>query len=173
MADRSLFRFRYEPCLIEINWPSEDDMRTEGDMPRAIGNKRIFVVESDEVIRSALQFILEDENETHVLTSLEQTYAASDRWKPDLVLLGMSMIRHLGVLVLDAVRARLPEAKILLVADSRDDPLALLCLAAGADGVLGKPITHASVCDTVDWFLGRRKPSQPSLNTSTVSPKLS
>ena len=32
---------------------------------RAVENKRIFVVDDDEIIRAALQFMLHDEYETH------------------------------------------------------------------------------------------------------------
>lgn len=147
-------------------------MKTGSDTSRAMRDKRIFVIETDEVIRSALQFILDDRNETHGLTSLEQAFARGDRWKPDLVLLGVSIVRNLGVGVLDDIGARLPGAKILLVADSRNDPLAQLCLGAGAHDVLGKPIAADSVCDKVDLLLGRRKPSQVPTETSAASCKL-
>ena len=143
-------------------------MRTESHPTRAKHDKRIFVVEADEVIRSALQFILDDRNETHGLTSLEQAFAKGDRWKPDLVLLGVSIVQDQGVSVLDDIGLRLPGAKILLVADSRKDPLAQLCLGAGADDVLGKPIATDSVRDKVDLLLGRRKLSQAPAETSPV-----
>ena len=146
-------------------------MLTEADASRAMNNKRIFVVESDEVIRHALEFILESGNETHVLAGLEQAYTAGQRWKPDLVLLGLSAVRDRGILVLDEIAVRLPDAKILLVAESRNDPLALLCLAIGADGVLGQPITYDSVCDKVDLLLERKKPSRPFLDTLATSRK--
>jgi DNA-binding response OmpR family regulator len=145
-----------------------DDMRTNRDTSQPTRDKRIFVVESDEVIRSALQFILEDGNETHGLASLEKAYARGDTWKPDLVLLGVSIVRSQGVRVLDDIGVRLPGAKILLVVDSRNDPLAQLCLAAGADDVLGKPIATDPVCDKVDLLLGRRKRSKASLEIRGV-----
>ncbi len=127
------------------------------EVSRAVENKRIFVVEDDEVIRSALQFMLHDENETHELASLEQAYRKGEAWKPDLILLGVSIVTAHGTGVLREIAARLPDAKILMVADSADDAVAQECLRAGADGILTKPITIESVRFKVDVLLGRRK----------------
>lgn len=118
--------------------------------------RRIFVVETDEIIRSVLKFILHGENETHALTSLEQAYAEGRKRRPDLVLLGLGIVRDEGVSVLGDMAARLPGAKILLVADSADEPLAHDCLDSGAHAVLGKPITIESVRRTVDVLLDSR-----------------
>jgi len=127
------------------------------EVSRAVENKRIFVVEDDEIIRSALHFMLHDENETHELASLEQAYGKGEVWKPDLILLGMSVAKAGGAGVLGEIAARWPGAKILLVADSAGDPVAQQFLKSGADGMLTKPITIESVRFKVDVTLGRRK----------------
>ncbi len=131
---------------------------------RAVENKRIFVVESDEIIRSALQFMLHDENETHELPSLEHAYAKAVEWKPDLVLLGLDIVRESGVGVLADIAARIPGVKIMLVADAANDPLTQSCLRSGAQDVLPKPFTIESVRYKVDILLGRRKLPMISLN---------
>ena len=41
---------------------------------RAVENKRIFVVDDDEIIRAALQFMLHDEYETHEVASLAEAF---------------------------------------------------------------------------------------------------
>ena len=67
---------------------------------RAVENKRIFVVDDDEIIRAALQFMLHDENETHEIASLDLAFAKAAEWKPDLILLAGSIVRGAGVSVL-------------------------------------------------------------------------
>ena len=134
---------------------------------RAVENKRIFVVESDEIIRSALQFMLHDENETHELAGLAQAYAKGIDWKPDLILLGLAIVQDNGVNVLAEVAARLPGAKILLVADTPTDPFVQTCLESGAHDVLGKPITIEAVRHKVDVVLGRYKPPMIPLDILT------
>jgi DNA-binding NtrC family response regulator len=131
---------------------------------RAVENKRIFVVDNDEIIRSALQFMLHDENETHELTSLEHAYEKGIEWKPDLLLLGVNVVQEKGVGVLAEVSERLPSAKVMLVADSAGDTVALSCLKSGAHDILAKPLTIESVRYKVDVLLGRRKLPMMSLD---------
>ena len=90
---------------------------------KAVDNKRLFVVANDDITRMALQFMLHDENETHDLSSLEAAFDKSIEWKPDLLLLGIDVVRERGMDVLPLIRSRLTSAKILLVADNREDPL--------------------------------------------------
>ena len=59
---------------------------------KAVDQRRVFVVDEDEVTRAALQFMLHDEIETHELSSLEEAYAKGQGWlAPDVILLGVSM----------------------------------------------------------------------------------
>jgi DNA-binding response OmpR family regulator len=145
----------------------EGNMQIGVESARAVENKRIFVVESDEIIRSALQFMLHDENETHELADLDQAYAKAVDWKPDLILLGLDIVRDKGIDILAEVTARLPGAKIVLVADTPTDPLVQTCLALGATDVLGKPITIEAVRHKVDVVLGRHKPPMIPLDILT------
>lgn len=126
---------------------------------KAVDNKRLFVVANDEITRMALQFMLHDENETHDLPTLEAAFAKSVDWKPDLLLLGIDVAHERGTEVLLEIRSRLPQTKILLVADSRDDPLVAACQSVGIDGLLVKPLTVEDTRRKVDGMLGRqRKP---------------
>jgi DNA-binding response OmpR family regulator len=127
------------------------------EVSRAVDNKRIFVVEDDEIVRAALQFMLHDENETHELATLEQAFAKGRERKPDLILLGVSTVRARGIGVIADITSQTPGAKILMVADSGDDAIALACLKSGAHGILTKPITIEAVRFKVDVLLGRRK----------------
>ncbi|KAB2944001.1 MAG: response regulator [Hyphomicrobium sp.] len=135
---------------------------------RAVENKRIFVVDNDEIIRSALQFMLHDENETHELASLDHAYEKAVDWRPDLLLLGVSVVQQKGLEVLGDIAARLPGAKIMLIADMANDPLALSGLKVGAHDILAKPLTLEAVRYKVDVLLGRRK--LPMLSLDLLQP---
>ncbi len=121
----------------------------------AVENKRVFVVDSDEITRAALTFMLHDENETHELASLTQAYARGAERKPDLVLLGLAIAREKDMAALGELTARFPGAKILLVADATEEPQARAGLAAGAHGLLTSPFTVESVRRQADRMLGR------------------
>ncbi|MGO9675429.1 MAG: response regulator transcription factor [Methylocella sp.] len=123
---------------------------------RAVENKRIFVVDDDEIIRAALQFMLHDENETHEVASLDIAFAKAAEWKPDLILLAASIVRGAGVGALSQIREKIAGVKILVVVDSPKDEIARQCLSAGAHAVIAKPLTIESVRERVDVLLGRR-----------------
>lgn len=123
---------------------------------RAVENKRIFVVDDDEIIRAALQFMLHDENETHELASLDLAYAKAAEWRPDLILLAASILRGAGLGVLSEIRERIAGVKILVVADAAGDEIARQSLSKGAHAVIAKPLTIESVRERVDVLLGRR-----------------
>jgi DNA-binding NarL/FixJ family response regulator len=126
-------------------------MRARFEPPHATEALRIFVVESDEVVRSALRFILEDRGEARGFASLDQ--AVAEDLTPDIVLLGISFVQD-GEGGLTRILRHWPGAKILIVANSVNDRLARSSLKWGAHGVLGKPITHDNVRQKVDTVLG-------------------
>lgn len=126
------------------------------DISNSVENKRLFVVDTDEITRMALQFMLHDENETHDLPSLDAAFAKSVDWKPDLLLLGVGVIHEQGIGALQTIKSRIPEIRILLVADSKDDPVTQACLQSGADALIVKPLTIESVRKRVDAALGRK-----------------
>ncbi len=128
----------------------------------------IFVVEGDEVIRSALHFILDDQNETHSFATLDLAFAKASELKardsaPSLVLLGVDLLKNNGERAVAEIAGRLPGARILIVANSVNDPLALTGLEWGAHDILGKPISFESVQRQVDALLRRQKTSPAML----------
>lgn len=122
---------------------------------RAVDNKRLFVVDDDEITRAALQFMLHDDNETHELPDIATALRKSDHMKPDVILLGAGLVRRGGVAVLAQIKSRIPGVKLLLVADSNTDPLVNECRQNGADAVLVKPITVEATRKHVDRLLER------------------
>jgi DNA-binding NarL/FixJ family response regulator len=128
---------------------------------KALDNKRLFVVANDEITRMALQFMLHDENETHDLPTLEAAFDKGIEWKPDLLLLGIDVVHERGMDVLPLIRSRLTGTKILLVADSRDDPLVAPCQSAGIDGLLLKPLRVEDARRKVDGLVGRKRAPIP------------
>ncbi|SMF97531.1 Response regulator receiver domain-containing protein [Methylomagnum ishizawai] len=125
------------------------------DSNKAVDNKRVFVVDNDEIMSAALQFMLHDENETHEIPDLEAVYRKAVDWKPDLIFLGISIVKEKGVGVLAEIRSKISNLKIVMVADSATDPLAQECLRNGANSILAKPLTIEKARQKVDAQLGR------------------
>lgn len=128
------------------------------DTQRSIENKRVFVIENDEINSMALQFILADENETHTLPRVAVAVDKAREWPPHLVLLGIGLVRSEGAAVISQIKAAMNSVKILLVCDSADDEKVKDALANGADGTLLTPLTIEGVRRKVNSALGRAVP---------------
>jgi DNA-binding NtrC family response regulator len=123
---------------------------------KAVDQRRVFVVDEDEIIRSVLQFMLHDEIETHELASPEEAFEKGQDWlKPHLVLLGVSWIQKQGMGVLDTFNTKYPGVRILIVCDKSEEKLAAEAMQAGAHGAVLKPLTIEAVRKKVDTVLGR------------------
>jgi DNA-binding response OmpR family regulator len=122
---------------------------------RAVDNKRVFVVDHDEITRAALQFMLHDENKTHEIPTLEAALEKSVDWKPDLLILGIGVIAEKGQDILSMLKSEIPGLTIMVVTEAKDLPLAITCLKSGADDLVAKPLTIEIVRAKVDKLLGR------------------
>jgi DNA-binding NarL/FixJ family response regulator len=118
------------------------------------GHARIFVIEAEQVVRTALHYILREEHEAHAFATIEEAVCQGPDGQPSVVLLGIGMVRNKGLHFLTELASWLRDAKILLVADSTSDPLALAGLKGGAHGIVGKPISTESVRNAVQLALG-------------------
>lgn len=124
---------------------------------RAVENKRLFVVDSDEITSAALQFMLHDENETHELPTVDAALAKSVDWKPDVILLGIAVLQAHGPGLPGMLRSRIGGVKLLLVTGPENADFAGEARKSGAvDGVLMKPLTIENARKQVDRLLGRR-----------------
>jgi DNA-binding response OmpR family regulator len=126
------------------------------DVQRAVENKRIFVVEDDEISGTALQFMLADDNETHVFERLEPALDKASAWPPQLILLGLGLCGDDAARVIAEIKANLADVKVLLVCDSAHAPGIQVLREWGADGILLRPLDLATVRRKVDGQLGRR-----------------
>ena len=128
------------------------------DSQRAVENKRIFVLDQDEINSMGLQFMLADEYETHVLTSIAAALDKAVSWPPDLVLLGSSYLSENVSDTMQRLRSAMPQTKIVLVGADPFLPGVLEALKQGASSVLLTPLTIENTRRRVDTALGRIAP---------------
>lgn len=123
---------------------------------KAVDQRRVFVIDDDEITRTALQFMLHDEIETHELASPEEAYAKGVDWlKPHVLLLGVSFLKERGAGLVAELAAKFPGVRILIVCEKSDEAVAVAGMKAGAHGTLIKPLTLEAVRKKVDTILGR------------------
>ena len=131
-------------------------MQVGVETSKAVDQRRVFVVDEDEIVRAALQFMLHDEIETHELATPEDAYVKGQDWlKPHVVLLGASFLKARGFGLLAEMTEKFPGVRILTVCDKADESVAVQAMKSGAAGALVKPLTIDSVRKKVDTILGR------------------
>ena len=120
---------------------------------RAAGNRCVFIVHCDETVRGALQMILHDSCEAHEITSVKDALEKGAKKRVNLVLLDATIVRNEGVAVFGILAGKLPDARIVVVADAADDSFTKGCLSAGAGGILTPPFQLEPVRQTVNQLL--------------------
>jgi DNA-binding NarL/FixJ family response regulator len=117
---------------------------------------RVFVIEADQVIRSALGYILSESYETFTFSAMADALSRPAPFAPDVVLVGISLLADKGAETVATLAGRLNRPGVIVVADSAKAPLALACLRQGAEAIIAKPITHDGVSSAVEALLTRR-----------------
>ena len=130
------------------------------------GKACVFVIEADQVIRSALGYILSERHETFTFSETADALSKAARAAPDAVLVGSSILEDSGAEMVGVLARKLHQAGIIVVAGSTRSPLALAGLRQGAEAIIAKPITFDGVTHAVDAVLARRG-AEPSLAPSS------
>ncbi len=129
-------------------------------------SKCVFVIEADQVVRSALGYILSGRHETFTFGEPSDAMSKAASSPPDIVLVGVSLLGENGAETVATLAQEFDRAGIILVSDSATAPPALAALHQRAEAVIAKPITFEGVTRTVEQVLARRGPG-PMLATSS------
>lgn len=123
---------------------------------KAVDQRRVFVIDEDEITRAVLQFMLQDEIETHEHANPEDARQSTNEWlRPDVILLGATFLAARGTGLIAELASSFPGVRIIVVHNPDDENLALEGMKAGAHGTLGKPLRVETVRRKVDTILGR------------------
>jgi len=126
------------------------------DAQRAVENRRVFVIDEDEINRAALQFMLADENEAHEFAAVEAALAKGEQWPPDLVLLGTTLVAQGGAPLLVRLRSAWAGVRLLAICETGDVACISAARAMGADDALARPFKLETVRRKTDRLLGRQ-----------------
>jgi DNA-binding NarL/FixJ family response regulator len=122
-------------------------------MPKQSSPKiRILIVDDHAVLREGLTMIVESQPDLRVVAetgSGKQAIALFEQHAPDIMLLDLGLPDVHGVDVIRALRAKHPEARIIVLTTYLGDVQALRALRAGASGYLLKATLRRDLLDTI------------------------
>ena len=112
--------------------------------------KSILVIDDETMILDAIRIIFEDMG-IEVRTTSDPAEGARDAVENDydLVLTDIRMPVMNGAEIVEAIRARKPDARVLVITGYPNDPLADRAMKAGAIGLLRKPFEITTI---LDWL---------------------
>jgi len=135
---------------------SEGDMQIGVETSKAVDQRRVFVIDEDEITRAVLQFMLQDEIETHEHANPEDAFQSTNEWlKPNVILLGAAFLTARGTGLISELAEKFPGVRVIIVHDTAEEDIALAGMKAGAHGALSKPLRVEAVRKKVDTILGR------------------
>src|SRR6185295_3190340 len=115
---------------------------------------RILIAEDHAVVRDGLASVLDFEKDMTVVGHAKDGTEALSRFRelePDVVLMDLAMPEMDGVAAIDAIRAKFPAARILVLTTYDGDEMVFRALENGAKGYLLKD------CSTADLLGAIRK----------------
>ncbi len=139
----------YKPVnqKLKIVQKAEHDLKIKEN-----GNIRILIADDHEMMREGLRNILNEKEELIIVAEAEDGIKAvelSERTKPDIIILDVSMPRMNGIEAASKIRDILPNAGIIGLSMHDDMTMATAMLSAGADDYLTKGGASEELIDTI------------------------
>lgn len=113
---------------------------------------RIILVDDHIAIRSGVKRLLEEQSDLNVIAEAEhgdEAYQLYHRHHPDVLLMDMNMPGCSGLATLGQLKARYPDAKVIMFTNHTEAVFAVQAVSAGARGYLLKSSTSEEVIKAV------------------------
>jgi DNA-binding NarL/FixJ family response regulator len=101
-----------------------------------VERKRIVIAEDHTILREGLRFLISGDDYEVVAEAKDGLEAIQcvENWKPDLLLLDLSMPRMNGISAIKEIKSRFPETKILALTIHESEEHVLEAFQSGTDG---------------------------------------
>ncbi|MFQ5617304.1 MAG: response regulator [Anaerolineales bacterium] len=132
----------------------------------------ILVVDDQRLMRDGLRILLELEPDFDVVGEAENGQAALDAYEqltPDIVLMDIRMPVMDGVEAIRRLRARWPDARVIILTTFDDDEYVFEGLRAGALGYLLKDVSGEELADAIHTVVGGGALIDPSVTRKVVA----
>lgn len=135
------------------------------------GPIRVLLADDQAMVRGALATLLELESDMRVVAEVgrgDEVVGAALESRPDVCVLDIEMPGVDGIAATEAVRAQLPECRVLIVTTFGRPGYLKRALAAGASGFVVKDTPARQLADAVRRVHGGLRVIDPGLATSSL-----
>jgi DNA-binding NarL/FixJ family response regulator len=121
---------------------------------------RVLCVDDHPLVRDGIAFALQFQKDMELVgqaTTGEEAIAEFKRLRPDVTLMDLQMPVMNGITAIEAIRAEVPKAKIVVLTTYAGDVQASRAFKAGASGYLLKSMLRTDLVDTIrEVHMGRK-----------------
>jgi DNA-binding NarL/FixJ family response regulator len=132
---------------------------------------RIVIAEDHTILREGLRLLLSSDPNLEVIGEAEdgrEAIQCVEKFKPDLILMDLSMPRMTGLDAISEIRKRFKETKILVLTVHKTEEYILATFKAGADGYFLKDSTHAELVIAVHKVLSGKHYISPEISEKVI-----
>jgi len=143
-----------------------------GAQPVIDKSHRIVIVEDHRILREGLRALLSSDPDFEIVGEAEDGLDAIrcvGRFKPDLVLMDLSMPKMSGLDAIAEVKSQHPDTRVLVLTVHKAEEYVFEALKAGADGYLLKDATHAELMLAAATVLEGKPYLSPAISGDLVS----
>ena len=139
---------------------------------KIMGQKvRIVIAEDHTILREGLKSLLSSNPDFEIIGEAEdgrEAIRCVEKFKPDLILMDLSMPRINGLDAIKEIKKRFSETKILVLTVHKTEEYILASLKSGADGYILKDSTHAELVLAVKNVLSGKHYISPGISEKVI-----
>jgi len=133
--------------------------------------KKIVIAEDHTILREGLRMLLSSNPDFEVVGEAQdglEAIRSVEAYKPDLVLMDLSMPRMNGVGAIQEIKKQSPSTKILVLTVHKTEEYILTTLKAGADGYVLKDATHSELMLAIENVFSGRSYLSPGISEKVI-----
>jgi len=133
---------------------------------------RIVIAEDHTILREGLRSLLSSNPDFEIVGEAEDGRDAIrciEKFKPDLVLMDLSMPKMDGLDAITEIKKQSPDTKVLVLTVHKAEEYVFASLKAGADGYLLKDATHAELTLAIESVLAGKPYISPGISEKLVA----
>jgi two-component system, NarL family, response regulator NreC len=137
----------------------------------AKGKQSIVIAEDHTILREGLRALISSNPNLEVVAEArdgQEAVKSVEKFKPNLVLMDLSMPRMNGMEAIQEIHKRLPETKIVVLTVHKTEEYILAALKAGADGYVLKDATHDELNMAVKNVLSGKRYISPGISEKLI-----
>jgi DNA-binding NarL/FixJ family response regulator len=135
------------------------------------GKKKVLIAEDHKLFREGLKALLSASDEFEIVGEAADGLEAircARKFKPELILLDLSMPKLSGISAIAELKNQFPEMKILAVTIHQDDQYVLETFSAGADGYCLKDAGRNELMVAIESVLAGKRYISPSVSENVM-----